>query len=57
MSEEHQCNIAEKYGALYFYSPMWKKWAEKYVGNSQAAYLGIMLIAFYCKYCGLELGV
>ncbi len=52
---EHQCNKAEKYGALYFYSGMWKQWAEKFTGDSSAAHLGMMTIAFYCKYCGLEL--
>lgn len=58
MSEhKHQCNKAEKYGALYFYSPLWNNWSEKYIDDSQAAHMGIMTIAFHCKYCGLELGV
>ena len=54
---KHQCGNAEKHGALYFYSRLWKSWAEKYVGNSQAAHMGVMTIATHCKYCGLELGV
>lgn len=57
MSEQHQCDSAKSYGALYFYSPLWKSWAEKYVGNSQAAHMGVMTTATHCKYCGLELGV
>ena len=56
MSElEHQCEEARKYGALYFYSDMWGNWAEKYMGNSQAAHMGMMTIAFYCKFCGVKL--
>ena len=57
MSEEtkHQCLLAEKAGALYFYSGLWKSWVEKYIGESQAARMGVMTTANYCKYCGLYL--
>jgi len=58
MSEhEHQCINAEKHGALYFYSLLWNSWAEKYIGNSEAARKGMMTTATHCKYCGLELVV
>jgi len=53
----HQCIKAEKHGTLYFYSILWESWAEKYVGNSQAARMGVMTTCTHCKYCGLELGM
>jgi hypothetical protein len=53
---KHQCENAKTHGALYFYSSLWKSWAEKYEGDSQAARMGVMTTATHCKYCGVDLG-
>jgi hypothetical protein len=50
--KQHACQLAQEYGALYFYSELFKGWTEKYVGTTSAGAMGVMLTAFFCKYCG-----